>query len=62
VIKISLVFIFSLICNGCASSSANNSKFSKFTPPVNNNSVKYSKIKGCRLLKNGYLVCPKKYK
>ena len=56
--KVSLVFIFSLICNGCASSSSNSSaivQFEKQTTKLE----RYASNDGCKLLKNGYMVCPK---
>ena len=55
--KVSLVFLISLLCNGCASSSSQLSntthiqKTKKLQRYVSNN--------GCKLLKNGYMVCPK---
>ena len=61
-IKVSLLFLFSLICNGCLSSSSNNSIVSNYPKPTqkaNNHSVKYSTIQGCKLLKSGYMICPK---
>jgi len=62
VLKLSLVFLFSLICNGCASSLSNQSAVSnssKSTQKVDNHSVKYRIAKGCKLLNSGYMICPK---
>ncbi len=56
--KVSLVFIFSLLCNGCASSSSNSSatvQFQKKTTRLQ----QYAFNEGCLLQHNGYMVCPK---
>ncbi len=56
--KVSLVFIFSLLCNGCASSSSNSSatvQFQKKTTSLQ----RYASNQGCVLQKNGYMICPK---
>ena len=60
--KVSLVLLLSLLCHGCASSSANRvavSKVSKPTQKVDNRLVKYATVQGCKMLKSGYMVCPK---
>ncbi|CAA6824104.1 MAG: Unknown protein [uncultured Sulfurovum sp.] len=57
----SLVLILVLMCNGCASSTPNSSV-------VENKSVKVDRLKkyasnvGCKMLENGYMVCPKEMK
>jgi hypothetical protein len=63
-LKISLVFLLSLICHGCASSSSSNRfvapTLSKSTPTkVDNRLIKYATTQGCQMMKNGYMVCPK---
>jgi len=62
--KVSLVLLLSLLCNGCASSSSSNRfiapAFAKSTSKnVDNRLVKYATTQGCKMLSNGYMVCPK---
>jgi len=60
--KVSLVFLLALLCNGCASSSVNSSvtpKVNKSIKKVDNRLVKYASNQGCKMLKSGYMVCPK---
>jgi PBP1b-binding outer membrane lipoprotein LpoB len=60
--KVSLVFLLALMCNGCASSATNHSSVSKASAPtknVDNRLVKYATNQGCKMLKSGYMVCPK---
>jgi len=53
-LKIFLVLVLGIICTGCASTTANASSV-KTEKPVKKE--QYSK--GCRMMVNGYLVCPK---
>jgi len=62
--KVSLVLLLSLLFNGCASSSSSNrfvaSSFAKTTPKkADTRLVKYATAQGCKMLSNGYMVCPK---
>ena len=54
--KVSLVFLISLLCNGCASSS---SQLSNTTHIQKTKKLQRYVSNGCKLLKNGYMVCPK---
>ena len=63
-LKVSLVFLLSLLCHGCASSHSSNRfitpKFTKTAPKkVDNRLIKYATEQGCKMMKNGYMVCPK---
>lgn len=67
--KVSIVFLLAILCNGCASSTANGSAVSKMSTPNNKmstskNSIdkrlkKYASTQGCTMMKSGYMVCPK---
>jgi len=55
--KASLVFLISLLCNGCASSSSqlSNTVHVQKTTKLQ----RYASNDGCKMLPNGYMVCPK---
>jgi len=62
-IKGILILILAIICTGCASSQANASSsvnVQSIKKPTQSRSVK-GVHKECRLMTNGYLVCPKTY-
>jgi len=61
-IKGILILILAIICTGCASSKANASsiKVQNIKKPTTPRPLKGA-LKECRLMKNGYLVCPKTY-
>jgi PBP1b-binding outer membrane lipoprotein LpoB len=61
-IKGILILILAIICTGCASSKANASsiKVKNLEKPTHTQEIKGVQ-KECRLMKNGYLVCPKTY-
>jgi hypothetical protein len=61
-IKGILILILAIICTGCASSKANASslKVQSLKKPSHSRQIK-GVLKECRLMKNGYLVCPKTY-
>ncbi|CAA6805859.1 MAG: Unknown protein [uncultured Sulfurovum sp.] len=56
-IFISLVFI--LLYNGCASSAQNSSALAKEKVQKVDRLKKYANTVGCKMLKSGYMVCPK---
>ncbi len=54
--RVSLVFLFSIFCCGCASSSSSSAtvhiqKIMKLQ--------RYASNDGCKILANGYMICPK---
>jgi len=53
-IKGILIIILGVLCTGCASSKAKASSL-KIEKPI----YKEMSEKGCRMMVNGYLVCPK---
>jgi len=61
-IKGILILILAIICTGCASSKANASsvQFKSLDKPTNSRYIKGTH-KECRMMTNGYLVCPKTY-
>ncbi|CAA6802866.1 MAG: Unknown protein [uncultured Sulfurovum sp.] len=54
-----LVFIFALIFNGCANSTQSSSVTLKKEGIKIDKLQKYASNMGCKVLKNGYMVCPK---
>jgi uncharacterized protein YcfL len=61
-IKGILILILAIICTGCASSKANASSINvksleKLAPSQPTKGL----LKECRMMTNGYLVCPKTY-
>ena len=61
-IKGILILILAIICTGCASTQANASsvKVQSIKKPTHSRPIK-GVHKECRLMTNGYLVCPKTY-
>ena len=57
--KISLVLLFTLIFNACASGSKTSSVAVQKQAPKIDKLHKQANAMGCRLLKNQYMVCPK---
>ncbi len=62
------VFLFSLVvwlCSGCASSSSSRSSFvqhvtvQKTAISKMDRRYKYAESMGCKMLKSGYMICPK---
>ena len=65
VFKVSLVFLFALLYNGCASSTSTSPVLSKALTPtksVDKRLIRYATTKGCTMMKSGYMVCPKSMK
>jgi hypothetical protein len=60
-IKGSLILILAIICTGCASSQANASSVKVASIEKSNSSSSYAKRNygECKMMSNGYLVCPK---
>lgn len=58
-IKFFVFLGFILICNGCASGSKSSSVVLEEKVVKNDRLTKYASNMGCKMLKSGYMVCPK---
>ena len=61
-LKVLTISLFALLLNSCASSSKTPLSSSLRTPsaPVQIEKLKsYANTQGCKMLSNGYMVCPK---
>ena len=59
--KVSLVFFIALMYNGCASSTSTPSAAKVNTPSTFKfqKRMGYAELNGCKVMQNGYMVCPK---
>ena len=57
----SLALMVLILCSGCATTSNQSSSFAPrtSTPIKITKLIKYADNQGCRMLKNGYMICPK---